>query len=265
MGGALTGARTRPSTFRQVDEVFPHWQPDVDGPDLYIHDERPAPGNRPWVALNMVATVDGAVTVDGRSGGLSGPADKAIFFALRSIADVILVGAGTVTAEDYGPPRMSDEVQAARRARGQQPVPPIAVVSGRLSVEPTARLFRDTPVRPIVLTVDTADPERRAALEAVADVQSAGHDRFDVGIALRNLYERGASVVICEGGPTLNGELLEHDLIDELCVTTSPLLTSGSDPRIMRGASPVPPRSVALDRQLVDDDGFVFSRYLVAR
>jgi len=234
---------------------------DIDGADAYRRDERPAGVDRPWVAVNMVASVDGAVTVEGRSGGLSGPGDKAIFFALRSIADVVLVGAGTVRAEDYGPPRTSPADQAAREARGQAPFPTIAVVSGRLDLDPAARLFVDTPTRPIVLTTTGADPERRRALDEVADVVSAGDARFEPELALAALRQGGANVVVCEGGPSLNGTLLERDLVDELCLTVAPVLVSGDDPRVMRGPTVHPPHRLALERILVED-GFAFFRYV---
>lgn len=247
-----------------MDQVFPAQMPDVDAADAYRRDERPSGSDRPWVAVNMVASVDGAVTVEGRSGGLSGPSDKAIFFALRSIADVVLVGAGTVRAEDYGPPRTSADDQAAREARGQAPSPTIAVVSGRLDLDPAARLFADTPTRPIVFTTSAADPGRRRALDAVADVVSAGDARIEPELALAALYQRGARVVVCEGGPTLNGTLLERGLVDELCLTVSPVLVSGEDPRVIRGGTVHPPDRLLLDRALVED-GFVFFRYVSDR
>jgi riboflavin-specific deaminase-like protein len=247
-----------------VDQVFPRAQKGVDAAELYRDDPRPAHADRPWVAVNMVASVDGAVTLDGRSGGLSGPGDKAIFFALRSIADVILVGAGTVRAENYGPPRISPEDQAARAARGQTPAPTIAVVSGRLHLDPQARLFVDAPSRPIVLTTAHADAERRAPLEAVADIVAAGETTFDAEIALHRLGERGAQVVICEGGPTLNGWLLAADLVDELCLTFTPVLASGDDARVARGLALDPPRRLAVDR-ILTEDAFLFLRYLRVR
>ncbi len=141
-----------------MDQVVPRFEADVDAAGLYAADHRPPGPDRPWVAVNMVASVDGAVTVEGRSGGLSSPGDKAIFFALRSVADVILVGAGTVRAENYGPPRISPEDQAARQARGQAPVPTIAVVSGRLDLDPGHRLFVDSPTRPVILTTSRVRP-----------------------------------------------------------------------------------------------------------
>ncbi len=247
-----------------MDQVVPRFVADVDATALYTADERPAGPDRPWVAVNMVASVDGAVTVEGRSGGLSGAGDKAIFFALRGVADVVLVGAGTVRAENYGPPRTSPDDQAARVARGQAPFPTIAMVSGRLDLDPSARVFVDSPTRPIVLTTTTSDAGRRAALEPVADVIVAGDAHVDPDLALARLHERDAKVVICEGGPTLNGALLASGVVDELCLTVAPVLVSGDDPRMAHGPTVHPPDALELDRALLDD-GFVFFRYLSVR
>jgi riboflavin-specific deaminase-like protein len=247
-----------------VDQVVPRFETDVDAARLYAADARPAATGRPWVAVNMVASVDGAVTVEGRSGGLSGPGDKAIFFALRSVADVILVGAGTVRAENYGPPRMSPDEQAARTERGQAPFPTIAIVSGRLDLEPGHRVFVDSPSRPLILTGSGADPSRAAALDPVADVAAVGDARVDPDLALAQLHERGARVVICEGGPTLNGALLASGTVDELCLTVAPVLVSGEDPRVARGPTVHPPDTLRLDRVLLEDD-FLFFRYLSRR
>jgi len=212
----------------------------------------------------MVASVDGAVTVDGRSGGLSGPGDKVIFFALRSIADVILVGAGTARAENYGPPRITDDQRDARVARGQEPAPTIAVVSGRLHLDPAARLFVDSPTRPIILTTEHADADRRTALDEVGEILPAGATAFDPALALDLLRQRGARVVVCEGGPTLNGWLLAAGLVDELCLTVAPLLVGGEDPRLAHGVATEPALAVDLDR-ILTEQGFLFLRSLVRR
>ena len=112
----------------------------------------PAPDGRPWVLVNMVASLDGAITIEERSGGLGSPADKAMFSALRGVADVILVGAGTVRAEGYGPARPSEAIRAARLARGQQEVPRIAVVTRSLDLDASTPLFTDSVRPPIVIT-----------------------------------------------------------------------------------------------------------------
>ena len=253
-----------PTTFTPVDQVVPRFVADVDATALYGADERPARPDRPWVAVNMVASVDGAVTVEGRSGGLSGAGDKAIFFALRGIADVILVGAGTVRAENYGPPRISVENQAARVAHGQAPFPTIALVSGRLDLDPTRARVRRLAHPPDDPHHDRLRPGRRTALEPVAEIVVAGDGHVDPDLALARLHERDAKVVICEGGPTLNGALLASGVVDELCLTVAPVLVSGDDPRMARGPTVHPPDPLHLDRALLEDD-FVFFRYLSVR
>ena len=141
-------------------------------------EDRPAPAGRPYVLSNMIESADGATALDGVSGGLGGPADQAVFGALRAIADMILVGSATVDAEDYRPPGPgSDAVQAGRRQRGQATRPTVVVVTASASLAPDRRLFSDPDNRPIVATVSAAPRERVAALAAVADVIECGRTR----------------------------------------------------------------------------------------
>lgn len=236
---------------------------DVDDVDAVVAAEpRPAPPERPWVLVNMVASLDGAIAVDGRSDPLGGPADKAVFFALRAVADVVLAGAGTVRAEGYGPVRPSASQRAARRARGQEEVPPVAVVTRSLDLDPGSRLFTavDGP-RPIVITCDAAPAERRRALEEVADVVVAGHDDVDLRAALAELRGLGHAVVTCEGGPLVNGDLVAADAIDEWDLTVSPLLAGGQGGRSAVGPAPVDPRRFRLER-LLEGDGLVLGRWV---
>jgi riboflavin biosynthesis pyrimidine reductase len=237
----------------------------VDPAGTYGRDARPAPAGRPWVLVNMVASVDGsAVDADGLSGGLSGGADKAVFSAIRAVADVIVAGAATVVAEDYGPSRPTAPVRRQRLARGQPAVPRIAVVSASLRLDPGQRLFRDaTPeARPIVLTVENADPARRRALEPVAEVHAIGRDHLDWDRALAQLGAvTGARVVLCEGGPRTVAQLVAADLIDEVCVTVSPALVGGLGPRLAQGPFGARGLALVLDRVLTED-GYLFLRYL---
>src|SRR4051812_5314555 len=195
---------------------------DVEAAYADITDRRGA--GRPYVVVNMVCSADGAIAVHGRTEALSSEADRFVFHYLRSLADVILVGAQTVRAERYGPPRISDERQAERVARGQDAVPRIAVVSGSLDLDWDGRLFTESPTRPIILTTTSADT---TAASKAADVVVAGDGRVDLGAALAQLHADGTSVVLCEGGPTLNGVLAADDLIDELCLTVAPALVGG--------------------------------------
>jgi riboflavin biosynthesis pyrimidine reductase len=167
------------------------------------------------VLVNMVVSADGATAVDGRAGDMGGEPDRRLFHALRTVPDVILVGAGTARAENYGPPK----------ARPGRPAPRLAVVTGSGRLEPSLRFFAAADPAlppPFVITVADCPPERLAALEERAEVIQAGASAADLGVALGALRQRGAQVVLCEGGPTLNGQLVARDLVDEWCLSVAP-------------------------------------------
>ena len=235
---------------------------------LVAADARPVPPDRPWVVATMVASADGsAVDGSGVSGGLGGDGDHAMFAALRAVADVVVAGAATVTAEDYGPSRPSAAVREQRLARGQSAAPRIAVVSASLGLDPRRRLFVEAApdARPLILTTAAADPVRRRALEQVADVHVAGDVHVDWARALAVLrVEAGASVVLCEGGPRTIGQLVDSDLLDELCLTVAPVLVAGDGPRIAVGPAPGATRRLELAR-VVEADGDLLLRYVRAR
>jgi 5-amino-6-(5-phosphoribosylamino)uracil reductase len=213
---------------------------------------------RPYVVVNMVASADGAISVEGRTEAMSSEADRFVFHHLRSLADVILVGAQTVRAERYGPPKINDERQAARRARGQAPVPRIAIVSASLDLDWSSRLFTESPTRPIILTTDDAPAHEVAAARAVADVVVAGTRRVDLPAALAQL---DAGVVLCEGGPTLNGVLAAGDLIDELCLTVAPTLVGGDVGTGLLGHARIPELLPVELVHALEEEGDLFLRY----
>src|SRR5437763_114376 len=159
----------------------------------------------------MIASLDGASAVSGLSGGLGGPADKAVFAAIRSHADAILVGAGTMRAEGYGP-----------FAGG-----PIAVVTRSCRLDWSSRFFSEATHRSIVVTVASAAAEERSQAAAVADVVIAGETDVDVRSAVDQLHGRGFAHLLVEGGPQLNGDVVAAGLVDELCLTVSPVLVGG--------------------------------------
>lgn len=227
---------------------------------LVTSDFRPIPDGRPWVAVNMVTSLDGAVAVDGRSGGLGSPADKSMFNALRQMPDAILVGAGTARAENYGPVRFDDVTRARRLDRGQAERPRLVVVSGRLDLDPSARLFEDPDQRPVVITCAGAATDARARLEPVADVLVCGDQRVDVTLAMAQLRSMGIELVLCEGGPTLNAQLADADLIDEWCWTIAPLLVAGDSMRSMHGSAPGVATALSLTR-VVEADDVLLLRY----
>lgn len=236
--------------------------PGVAEPDVERLYDYPAALRRPWVRVNFVSSADGAVAVDGRSDGLSSPADKRLFAMIRDLADVVLVGAGTALAEGYRGVQPS-EVRADRRARHGLPgLPAIAVVTRRCSIPADSGLLTDTITPTIVLTCAAAPADRRAALTAAgADVVVTGTDTVDLRGALDALAERGLLRVACEGGPGLFGSLIAADLVDELCLSLSPLLAGGDADRIGHSSLPATPRTMRLGSVLSEDD-MLFLRYV---
>lgn len=225
---------------------------------IYAYPERL---DAPWVQVNFVTSADGAVSIGGLSEGLSGPADQRIFRLGRDLADVVLVGAGTALIENYRGVRRT-ELRSSRRARlGLADIPPIAVVTGRCSIGPESPLIADTHVPPIVLTARMAPERRRAELaEAGADVVVVGEDTVELPKALAALAERGLPRVCCEGGPHLFGGLIADGLVDQLCLTVSPLLIGGGSDRIAAGVPPAAPAGLRLV-SVLHEDGFLMLRY----
>ncbi len=211
------------------------------------------------VRVNFVSSLDGAVTVDGRSGGLGGDDDRLVMGVLRAMADVVMVGAGTVRVEGYGGVRLARRNVEWRLANGLPPTVPLAVVSASLDLDPRHPFFAEAITRPLVITPGSARVERRAALSEVADVVVCGDEIVETSAMLEALAERGLTQVLCEGGPQLFGDLIAADAVDELCLTLSPTLVGGSAGRITRGA-PESARRMRLVHAIPSDD-FVFLRY----
>lgn len=213
-----------------------------------------------WLRANFVASADGAAYVDGLSGGLSSPADKQVFGILRVLANVVLVGAGTARAEEYKPARRRDSLASLRA--GRPAAPPIALVTRTLGLNLASPLFTEAPpdARTIVITCAAADDDLRAAAAKVADVIVAGDEAVNLAAALDALRERGLSRVLCEGGPRLFGDLSAAGLVDELCLSLSPMLAGPGANRIIAGSTSNA-RPLALTQVLAADDGFLFCRY----
>ncbi len=238
-------------------QLLPEPLDPVDPVDVYA--DLPSADGRPALRLTMVTSLDGAATVGGVSGPLGGAGDHAAYLAMRALADVVLVAAGTVRAEGYGPPTLSPSAVAARRARGQAPLPRVAVVSRSLVLDWDAPLFATPTSRPLVVTAAAAGPEALERAAAAADVVVAGEDEVDLRRALVALGDTGARAVLAEGGPSLNGQLAAAGLVDELCLTVGPLLVGGGAGRIVAGAGPAPPSPMRL-RSLCEEDGALFLR-----
>ena len=212
----------------------------VSPTEAYSDPARGPRGRRPWVLVNMIASVDGATAIEGRSGALGAAGDKAVFRAVRAVADVVLVGAGTARAERYGPPAKAGQRIAVVTASGDLRGCEALLASGAAVVVTTA----DGP----------APPDGVPVVRAGAGV-------VDVVAALAQLADSGARVVVAEGGPRLNGDLVAAGCVDELCVTTAPLVVGGASTRLAHGAiaARLPLRLAHL---LADDEGYLYSRWL---
>jgi riboflavin biosynthesis pyrimidine reductase len=233
--------------------------------ELYAY---PDPGAstaaRPWVRANMIASADGAAWLGGRAGGLSGAADRMVFAALRSMADVILVGAGTARAERYRPVR--DTEVWSRLRRGRTATPPIAVLSRELALDLQAPLLAAAPphARTIVLTTEAAPADRRAAAARHAEVIVTGDDLVTAAAAMDALAARGLTRVLAEGGPRMLGRIAAETLLDEICLTFSPMLVGGDAGRILAATAwPGAPARLTL-AHVLEDEGHLLCRYLLA-
>lgn len=225
-------------------------------------EKRPAPDDRPWVMTNMVASLDGATAVGDVSGGLGRPADKEQFVALRSVADAILVGSSTVQSERYRPPQLTKVARAARLERNQSDRPTIVVVSSRLSFDLDLELFSSPDYRPIVATTTSAADGAVQKVRERADVIIAGDTHVDFRTLLAGLAASGVSVVLSEGGPTINDQLVHNNLVDEWNLSISPLLVGGPSRRTAQGPLAVEtPTGMRLNRIWHGDD-MLFGRWV---
>ena len=228
----------------------------VDPLALFMSDQRSLP-DRPWVMLNMISSLDGGTAVSGKSSDLGDDDDKAMFQAIRAVPDVILVGAATVTAENYQPVRLDDERRRLRADRGQSESPTLAIVTGRFSVDPEARVFSDPHHKPLVITGTTVNPAKLVLFGDAGDV--AFLDDLSPSGILDHLG--AASVVLLEGGPSLNGQFASAGLIDEINLTIAPVVLSGDSKRIVAGPTLDPPFGMEIDRVLAGDSA-LFVRFL---
>ena len=180
---------------------------------------------RPYLLLNMVTTADGRVTIGGRSGPIGNAADQDLFHALRTRVDAVMVGAGTLRAENYGRLVRKPERRAARERAGLDPDPLAVIVSGRLDLPDDLPLLNDPEQRVLVATFTDRELPGSSQIEYL---------RFDDGgvdipALLADLRGRGIRSVLCEGGPTLNAELLQVGGVDELFHCLAPKLAGEPD------------------------------------
>lgn len=232
---------------------------DVEILSLLFAEARMGP-RRPWVMLNMVESIDGATALKGGATALNDPDDRRLFLALRSVADVILVGAQTVRSEKLGPVRMSDEMLRHRAAAGLSGEPRLAILTRSLGIEKDNTIFSDPDRRPILVVPADVDRDRMRRLEEVADFVSTDTDN---GAAVVGALGP-AEVVLCEGGPSVNSLLIGAGLVDEINLTLSPVFGLGSSRRIASHVDELdPPQELILDRTLIGDRS-LFLRYVRA-
>ena len=195
----------------------------------------PAPGRDTHVALCMVSSTDGAVAVDGLSGGLGGEGDLRALSQLRAANDVSLVGAGTVRDEGYGPLTGSAQRRADRASKGLRPVPRLAIVTASGRLDPDLRVFALPDEPPLVLTSQHADPDALRAIQDRAEIHRLPGEQLTAADITSTLAGLGLRRVLLEGGPVLNQQLLEAGAIDEVFVTLAPMLVGGPVRRIIAG------------------------------
>lgn len=210
------------------------------------------------VRANMVSSVDGAISLDGRSQPISGKTDWFLFGLQRALADVIVVGAGTARSEGYGPGRARPEFAHLRADASQASAPTLALVTASGRLDPAASFFGGQ-ARAIVITCAAATDEHIEPLREVADVVVCGDESVDLVAAVATLRRRGLTRILTEGGPSLLGALATHDLIDEVVATMSPILVGGDSGRMVAGAPPAV-RSLELVG-LLEDENALFTHY----
>jgi riboflavin biosynthesis pyrimidine reductase len=230
--------------------------------ELYRHPLPPGSAGT-LVRSNFVSSLDGSVQgPDGRSGSINTPSDQHLFALQRTLADAILVGAGTVRAEGYRGVDLADWQQQIRTDEGLRPFPTLVIVTGSLD------LAHDigTPsgeVGPVVIITVVARDEAKLDRfrDAGSTVVQQDHVRVDLGEALGWLAEKGLRRVLCEGGPSLHQELLAGNHLDELCLTLAPVVVGGRGMRSTSGEAIQPVPEFDLVHSLYADDGALFTRY----
>jgi riboflavin biosynthesis pyrimidine reductase len=192
--------------------------------------DRPAAGQeRPRVIINMVSTLDGRASLDGRSGPIAGPADRELFHALRTPVDAVIAGAGTMRVERYGPIIREESRRRLRVQRGLAEEPLACIVSASLALPPDLPLLAEPDARVVVLTPSDATlPPSAAHVEYVRTARGGELDLRSALAELRHRYSVG--LLLCEGGPHLNSQLLAAGLVDELFLSLSPKLAGGDPP-----------------------------------
>ena len=219
-----------------------------------------APPGRPWLGLNMVSSLDGKATIEWRTKGLSSELDRRLFHHLRTQADAVMVGAGTMRAERYGRMTKSEELREKRVAEGLAPDPLAVIVSGRLDLPADLPILNEPEQRVVIATGSNAT---LPGLGAQVEYARVGDD---LPRLLAHLEEaHGVRSVLCEGGPMLNSHLFAAGLVDELFLSLSPKVAGGAAAlTIVAGRELVEPAELELV-SVAEGDGDLFTRWRVRR
>ena len=211
-----------------------------------VDDDYPWPSG-PWVRALFVMALDGAAAgPDGRSGSISGPADRRVLGAVRRWSDAVVVGAATMRAERYNPMKVSEAVAAERLAAGQQAAPRLVIVSASLDLPWSDPAYSESMLSPLIVTVASAPAEARARVPSTCEVLVAPGERVDPVWLREQLVDRGMERIVCEGGRALLADFARAGAVDEWALTVSGLMPAGS-------FAPVLARC---------EDEFVFTRFV---
>ncbi len=225
-----------------------------------------APPERPYLVLNMVATLDGKAALGGRTAGIGGPADRELFHHLRTQADAVMIGAGTLRAERYGRIVREPALRDKREQEGLDADPLACVVSASLEELADLPLFAAAEQRVAVLTATSSElPPREASVEYVRGRPREGDGgQVDLRAALARLRaEWRVRSILCEGGPTLNAGLLRAGLVDELFLSAAPKVAGGANALTIVAGEALP-EPVELDLVwLLEHRGELFQRWRV--
>jgi riboflavin-specific deaminase-like protein len=218
-----------------------------------------APPDRPYLVLNMVATLDGRIAIDGRSGPIGDEADRELFHGLRTQADAVMVGAGTIRTERYGRIVRRPEHREQRVAQGLAPDPLAVVVSARMRLLADVPLLQDPDSTVAILTASEEELTDTAA--RIHYLRGPAGAELELRPLLKRLRtEHGVRSILCEGGPSLNESLVREGLVDELFLSIAPKL-AGGPPLTMLTGDPLPEPLTAELIWLLEHDGHLFGRY----
>lgn len=213
-----------------------------------VDDDYPWPPG-PWVRALFVMALDGsAAGADGRSGSISGPADRRVLIAVRRWSDAVVVGASTMRAERYNPMRASEAVSAQRLAAGQQPAPRLVIVSASLDLPWADPAYAESMLPPLIVTVSSAPAEARERVPSTCELLVAPGERVDPAWLRQQLIDRGMERIVCEGGRSLLADFARAGVVDEWALTLSGLMPAGA-------FAPVLARC---------EDAFIFTRFVRA-